>query len=233
MATQRGYLTPTQHEEYSNREIPTTGDPTANETEWYRQANIAESLIDNLCYGKGKFHPSKESSFLSGSLSTVKLTNLTLDKDDYYNYLRVRIVQGTGKGYVGRITAYVGSTKLSTVSPVFSVQPDTTSVFIVDQPQVFPRMYDYDPGGRPVILEDVSRATSAIMEYWDTVGSACGINSDVFNKISAGVSSESIGDYSITYDGDEGFSYKQMIGAKAYFILEKAGFIVRTAMLVG
>lgn len=223
MPTKAGYLTQAQHEEFA---ATTVGDSA----DFERKANAAERVLDDLCTGQPKFHHEREVLVTSATSTALKGSGLDSDRDDFYNYLRVRVVQGSGSGYVGRITDYNASSQTATVSPAFSTPPNSNSVVVVDQPQVFPRLADRDVTGRPLIPEQVSRAVSAVLEYWGQRGGSAGYNAAVFNTGDGGViRRKRIGDFEVEYvDGGEP---TELVGQKAYSILEDSGLIPRTGVI--
>lgn len=223
MPTKAGYLTEAQHEEFAGT---TVSDPT----DFEEKANAAERLIDDLCAGQPKFHDEREVLATSSTSTTLKGSGLDSDRDNYYNNLRVRVVQGAGSGYVGRITDYVASTQTATVAPAFGTPPDSFSVVLVDQPQVFPRPFDRDVTGRPLVPEQVSRAVSAVLQYWEERGGSAGYNAAVFNRSDGGiVRRKAVGDFEVEYaDGGEP---AELVGQKAYSILEDAGLIPRVGVI--
>lgn len=68
----------------------------------------------------------------AGGASTITLTG-TSSTDDYYNGRVVRITAGTGVGQERFVLDYVGSTKVVTTDTAWTVQPDSTSVYSVDE----------------------------------------------------------------------------------------------------
>ena len=73
----------------------------------------------------------------SGTLASADSTTaITLDSgasavDDFYNNMTLTTWSGLRKGETVRVTDYVGSTKVATVSPAFSDTVDNTTKFIV------------------------------------------------------------------------------------------------------
>ncbi len=66
----------------------------------------------------------------SGSTSTtLKLSASDTKSDDFYNEAYVEIVSGTGAGQVRKITDYVKSSKVATVTPSWTTTPNNTSVY--------------------------------------------------------------------------------------------------------
>jgi len=73
-------------------------------------------------------------SSLEFTIQTATATTATLDGrssnvDDYYNNYSIRIFDGTGSGQIRKITDYVGSTKVATISSPWTVTPNNTSKF--------------------------------------------------------------------------------------------------------
>jgi hypothetical protein len=64
--------------------------------------------------------------------NTITLDATASATDDYYNHARVVITEGTGSEQERIITDYNGTTKVATIAPPWSTNPDTTSVFIVE-----------------------------------------------------------------------------------------------------
>jgi hypothetical protein len=67
----------------------------------------------------------------AGGAASITLRSGAVATDSYYNNQAVFIMSGTGAGQTNKITAYVGSTKVATVSTAWVTQPDNTSVYIV------------------------------------------------------------------------------------------------------
>lgn len=66
----------------------------------------------------------------TGSTSTtIKLASGDTKDDDYYNFLYVYITGGTGAGQVRKITDYVKSTKVATVTPSWTTTPTSSSTY--------------------------------------------------------------------------------------------------------
>lgn len=84
----------------------------------------------------------------AGAASTITLDASASATDNIYKNQRVYLTGGTGAGQVRIITAYVGSTKVATVSPAWTTNPDNTSTFAVQ------------PAG-PVDVETIKGTASA------------------------------------------------------------------------
>lgn len=67
----------------------------------------------------------------TGAAGTITLDASASSVNDYYNDSLVAILTGTGADQVRRISDYVGSTKVASVSPNWNTNPDSTSVFAV------------------------------------------------------------------------------------------------------
>lgn len=218
MVSNYGYLTEAQHCDFGNRN-------TSNSAEWDRQTSRMEEFIDDAVGPYPKFQFERKLTITSLSSTTFTAPELDQDKDEYYTNRRLTGRQGNGKGDVRRITSYDGTTKIATINTAWTDNPTTTSVVIMDQPSTFPRINDFDSDGRPFILDEVTRATSAGVEFLDVKdgGSGEGVNADVFNT-TGGATSESIGNYSVSYEQGQ-IDVRNRIGDKAYMILENAGLI--------
>lgn len=78
----------------------------------------------------------RQNTAQAGGASTITLDTGASAVDDFYNNMYVTIVSGTGAGQSRKISDYVGSTKVATVSSAWSTQPDSTSVFRIFGQQV-------------------------------------------------------------------------------------------------
>jgi hypothetical protein len=68
----------------------------------------------------------------SGSTNTtIKLAAGSSAVDDYYTGMYITITGGTGSGLTRKITGYVGSTKVATVSSAWDVTPDATTAYSI------------------------------------------------------------------------------------------------------
>jgi hypothetical protein len=72
-----------------------------------------------------------------GSTTTIKLAAGASAVDGYYVGMPLRITAGAGDGYVGRVTAYDGGTKIATVTGAFSAAPDATSSYSIDANAIY------------------------------------------------------------------------------------------------
>lgn len=61
----------------------------------------------------------------------IQLESTSPDIDDLYIKCSIKIVQGKGSGQVRTITDYNGRTKIATVSPAWTILPDSTSEYVI------------------------------------------------------------------------------------------------------
>lgn len=80
---------------------------------------------------KGNAAPHTGTAQSSGSSTTVTLKADASSFDDYYNNWEIYISSGTGAGQFRTVSDYNGTTKIATVSSVWSTQPDETSVYSI------------------------------------------------------------------------------------------------------
>lgn len=67
----------------------------------------------------------------AGAVSSITLDAGASATSSIYNGLEVTIISGTGAGQTRRIRAYVGASKVASVTPGWWVTPDATSVFVL------------------------------------------------------------------------------------------------------
>jgi hypothetical protein len=72
-----------------------------------------------------------------GTTSTIILAATSSAIDGYYVGMTLRVTDGAGAGYVGRIVAYDGATKAATVTGTFSVATDVTSEYSIDANAIY------------------------------------------------------------------------------------------------
>jgi hypothetical protein len=93
-----------------------------------KMCNITEQLLAAPVTGTAQ---------AGGSTTTIKLAAAASAIDGYYVGMTLRVTAGAGSGYVGRIIAYNGTTKVATVTGVFSSAPDVTSSYSVDANAIY------------------------------------------------------------------------------------------------
>lgn len=68
----------------------------------------------------------------AGAAGTITLDAGSSATDNLYRGFRVSIFSGTGAGQSRYVLSYVGSTKVATIVPNWTTNPDNTSVFVVE-----------------------------------------------------------------------------------------------------
>jgi hypothetical protein len=88
------------------------------------------------CSGAGTFldlyHRVASGTAQGGSSSTIQLAASENFVDDALNTANVHINGGTGAGQVRSISDYVGATDTATVSPNWTISPNSTSTYEVN-----------------------------------------------------------------------------------------------------
>jgi len=129
-----GHTTPDTFGDYLDDEITSRATPADVPT----AAATADAVWDEARSGHvavGSFGQAAQ-RVRSGTAQAGAAGSITLDagasaSDSFYNGLLIHIVAGTGADQSREITAYVGATKVATVSPNWAVTPDATSVFVI------------------------------------------------------------------------------------------------------
>ena len=68
----------------------------------------------------------------AGAATTITLDASASATDNFYTGATINLVSGTGSGQAARtIISYVGSTKVATISPSWTTNPDGTTVFVI------------------------------------------------------------------------------------------------------
>lgn len=86
-------------------------------------ALIKDAIVTAFCDDTGTAQ--------AGGGSTITLRSGAVATDSYYNGAVVKTISGTGAGQSRKIASYVGSTKVATMDSAWSVNPDSTTVYIV------------------------------------------------------------------------------------------------------
>lgn len=73
------------------------------------------------------------------STTAIKLDAGASATTNFYKYMRIQVISGTGAPQAALCTAYDGTTKIATVAPAWPTAPDNTSVF-----QIFPAQADLE-----------------------------------------------------------------------------------------
>jgi hypothetical protein len=217
-----------EFESYTNRTITNIG-------EFYRQRARAQEVLDAVAGPWPPFHFPREREVSLDTVTSTAVTtsDLNSDKSGYYNFMRMRVVDGNGRGFVGYVDDYDGTTKELTIS---GVQGDfalvnTSSQVLFDQIATFPREHDIDIDNRPVYPEVLSKVVAYIIEYWTNLEAQDGFNADELANQQVDITQESLGDWQTTYSEKRSI-LRQMIGPKAFELGIRAGLFNRSARLV-
>lgn len=73
----------------------------------------------------------------AGATSTITLASGASASNDFYRGTVIRTTGGTGPGQTRQIVSYVGSTKVATVTPDWTVEPDNTTTYSIDACHVY------------------------------------------------------------------------------------------------
>lgn len=86
--------------------------------------------------GKASFtflgHTKEKGTATAGAASTITLSASATQTDDLYNGQSISIIAGTGAGQTRTISDYVGATRIATVSSSWTTNPNSTSVYSID-----------------------------------------------------------------------------------------------------
>ena len=225
----RGYgPTEEQFTEYTNRTI-------TDQDEFERQRARAQEVFDDIAGPWGEFQDRHERkvTFTSVASESFVASNMTSPKDDMYNNMEIRVVQGNGSGFIGYIGDYTSSSTTCTVSGVFGgawSDVDVNSTAIATDIAVFPRSIDIDVDARYRIPHQLPRIISYIIEYWVNLEAQEGWNADQIANGQPEIIQEGIGDWQTTFKGDRNV-VRQLIGSKAYDLAIREGLLNRTARL--
>jgi hypothetical protein len=95
-------------------------------------AAIADGAIDRATFAADTgLQAVRSNTAQAGSSTTITLDASASATNSLYKHGLVVITGGTGAGQCRAITAYVGATKVATISPSWTTQPDNTSTFAV------------------------------------------------------------------------------------------------------
>jgi uncharacterized protein len=87
-----------------------------------------------------------------GDASSITLATSASGRDDAYTGMQIEITSGAGRGQVRKIRDYVGTTRVATVDPAWTVPPDGTSTYRVFKPTLDAADYERadtdQPGNR-------------------------------------------------------------------------------------
>jgi hypothetical protein len=165
------------------------------------QLNQAEAIIDSYCGFIDKDIKVNTDGLAVGGGSNyldLQVDQQQVFEADYFKYLEIKILGGTGAGQVRQISESTLAGRI-TVSVAWTTNPDATSFYRIYQYGKFPRRKDVVFYSEVTphryykeIPENVKLAVAAQIQFMDTMGDGH-FSSDKSEKIS-----ESIGDYSYT-----------------------------------
>lgn len=221
--SRRGYLSQDELKQFANITINDTAEADD-------QISQAEELVDAFIRRSDKFirteitgKATSGNSEKTSLIDTSGDSHLTFD-DGYFNGCEIEIIGGTNAGERRRISSYTRSTQTIVVDSPFTSQIDDTSVYVIRQLGLFPRIKDVwhsDNTYYKRIPEAIKRAVAAQVEFIIEKGES-------YFKGGAEFKSESIDDYSYTRDdGAQGSA--ALIAPKARQFLR--GFISRIGVL--
>lgn len=133
------------------------------------------------------FQSARTGTAQAGAATTITLDASASATNSYYNGQLVFVTSATGLGQARLITGYVGATKIATVDPAWSTNPDNTSVFMI-----------YPFGEVAAVTGAVGSVTGAVGSVTGAVGSvaAGGIASTSFASgaiTAAAIATDAIG----------------------------------------
>ena len=85
-------------------------------------------------YGIGSGENVTSGTAQAGASNTITLAVGASAIDNYYQYMTIRITDGTGISQEHHITNYVGSTKIATIDSAWHIVPDSTSHYRITNP---------------------------------------------------------------------------------------------------
>lgn len=101
-------------------------------TDGITAASIADGAIDRATFAVDTgLRTVRSGTAQAGSSTTITLDASASSDSDFYNDLLVYITSGTGTGQVRRIDDYDGTTKVASITPVWTITPDSTSTFVL------------------------------------------------------------------------------------------------------
>lgn len=124
-------------------------------------AEIADGVLDEAVSGHvtaatagAMLQPLHSSTATGGSNDSITLADAANNSNRVYLGTTIQIIGGTGVGQSRRIVKYVGSTRIATIVPKWTTNPDNTSVYVIH------------PGNVPTELTTegvvVTRSTAAL-----------------------------------------------------------------------
>lgn len=108
-------------------------------SDWYEKKINGISNFIKLVKKSGATSDTGESPSIisgqaqAGAAGSITLAATAFATNNVYNGMLIEIIGGTGAGQVRTITAYNGTTKVATVSPNWTTNPDATSEYLTHQ----------------------------------------------------------------------------------------------------
>lgn len=128
---------------------------------------LDEPISEHVSSGSvgSTLQPTETGTVQAGGANTITLAADAVATDDYYNKQLLKIVDGTGAGQSEYINDYVGSTKVATMGANWAVQPDNTSVYVVEAGGTIPG------ASAPTATENAQAVWAELLADNDTAGS--------------------------------------------------------------
>lgn len=118
----------------TNNHVENIPDYVALDTHGGRDLIFSGNHTVNCRIGVNIEHGTMVGTAQAGGAATITLAALAQATDDYYNDLVIATISGTGSGQLRKISDYVGSTKVATVSLNWDTQPDSTTGYAILEP---------------------------------------------------------------------------------------------------
>lgn len=95
-------------------------------------AKIADGAIDRATFAADTgLQTVRSNTAQTGAAGTITLDAGASAVDSFYNDCRIYLTGGTGTGQSRLVSAYVGATKVASVTPNWTTTPDVSSTFVV------------------------------------------------------------------------------------------------------
>lgn len=109
--------------------VPTIDDGS---TQWDVQAAAVSGSVETATVtAPGTAYLSNTNNTVAATINTITLHTSASASNSVYNNYSVVILSGTGAGQIRTVSAYVGSTRVATLSANWTTTPDTTSIYLI------------------------------------------------------------------------------------------------------
>lgn len=135
------------------------------------QNEAIDIWVDDQFLGAFRPYVRKADTAQAGATSSITLATGASSTDGYYVGYYVTITAGTGSGQTRRVSGYVGSTRVATVSSAWTTTPDATSVYNITEN---PNGWATEASGGSTMSYIHLDWTSDDIYRLDVVGSGCG-----------------------------------------------------------